>query len=99
HGIQNDSPTAVHVSSRYAAELGRMDPASLDIAGLSSATPFNYQLRLTSDEPSVLTIAGDLLLVDNWERLGGISLPSGTMVGLAQAAPISACWSNWAANN
>ncbi|HEY3108018.1 MAG TPA: PQQ-binding-like beta-propeller repeat protein, partial [Chloroflexota bacterium] len=99
HGIQNDSPTAVHVTTRYDAELGRMDPTSLDVAGLTSPTTFNYQLRLTSDEPAILTVAGDLLLVDNWERLGAISLSSGAMVGIAQAAHESPCYPSLVANN
>jgi hypothetical protein len=84
HGIQNDSPAAVHVTTRYDAEPGRMDPQTLEIAGLRSPDTFAYQFRLTSDEAGVFSLAGDLLLIDNWERLGGIDLASGRLVGIAQ---------------
>ncbi|HEX2988790.1 MAG TPA: PQQ-binding-like beta-propeller repeat protein, partial [Chloroflexota bacterium] len=99
HGIQNDSPVAVHVSSKYDADLGRMDPATLDIAGVTASDPFSYQFRLTSDEPGVVSIAGDLLLVDNWERLGGINLSTGRLASLAQVAANSPCWSSLASND
>lgn len=99
HGIQTDSPTAVHVTTRYDAELGRMDPRSLDIDGLASPDKFSYQFRLTSDEPAVLTAAGDLLLVDSWDRLGGIRLSTGALVGIAQAAHNSLPCNNGLASN
>jgi hypothetical protein len=86
HGIQNDAANAVHVTTRYDAELGRMEPTSLDISGLTNASAFDYQFRLTSDEPAVLSMAGDQLLVDSWERLGGIGLSNGSLVGIAQVA-------------
>ena len=98
HGIQNDGGS-VHVTTKYDAELGKLDPTSLDITGLTSPSTFSYQFRLTSDEPSILTVAGDLLLVDNWERLGGISLSTGALVGLAEVAYSSTCWNGWGANN
>ena len=37
---------------------------------------------MTSDEGGVLTMSGKLLLVDNWERLGGINVNSGQLVGI-----------------
>lgn len=86
HGIQTDSPVAVHVTTRYDAELGRMDPTTLDVTGLASPDQFRYQFRLTSDEPAVLTLAGELLLVDSWERLGGIDLADGSLVAVVQQA-------------
>ena len=98
HGIQTDSAVAVHVTTRYDAELGRMDPSTLDITGLRSPDTFRYQFRLTSDEPGVLTLAGDLLLVDNWDRLGGIRLTDGALVGVAQAAYDSPCYSQLTPN-
>ena len=99
HGIQNDSPVAVHVSSQYDADLGRMDPDSLDITGVTTSGTFNYQYRLTSDEPAGLTVAGDLLLSDNWERLGGVRLTTGALVGIAQVAHESDCFKALAANS
>lgn len=80
HGIQTDSGT-VHVSSAYDAELGKMNLSNLDITGL----PFvqmsgQLQFRMTSDEPAMLTKGGNILLVDNWERLGGINTVSNSLV-------------------
>lgn len=92
HGIQTDSAAGVHVTTRYDAELGVMDPTSLDITGLSTPDTFAYQFRLTSDEPAVLSAVGNLLLVDNWDRLGGIRLTDGALVGVAQAALDSPCY-------
>lgn len=86
HGIQTDSPVVVHVTSRYDAEIGSFDSSTLDVAGLRASEPFGYQFRLTSDEPAILTVAGDLILVDNWERLGGLRPSNGTLVGIAQFA-------------
>ena len=85
HGIQTDGNSG-HVTSRYDAELGRMDPASLDITGLTSADQFGYQFRMTSDEQGIVSVAGNLLLVDSWERLGGVRLSDGALVGIAQVA-------------
>jgi hypothetical protein len=98
HGIQTDGGS-IHVSTRYDAELGRMDPATLDIVGLTSAQPLSGapQFRLTSDEPGNVTFAGDLLLVDNWERLGGIRLSDRSLVGIAQMTHIDSC--NWGPGN
>lgn len=80
HGIQNDGG-AVHVSSRYDAELGRLDLSTRDITGLRHSTypQFSLEFRLTSDEAAALTMAGDLLLVDNWERLGGLNVRTGAL--------------------
>lgn len=83
HGIQTDSASAVHVSTRYDAELGAMSAETLDIAGLGTSSTFSYQFRLTSDESAVVTLAGDTLLVDSWERLGGLNLASGELVHVA----------------
>jgi len=77
-GIQTTGGS-VHVSTRYDAELGLLDIQQLDtIRGLRTAdypaSRYHAEFRLTSDEPAVLTMGGRLLLVDNWERLGGILL-------------------------
>lgn len=77
-GIQTTGGS-IHVSTRYDAELGLLYTNELDrIHGLRTGdypdSRFNYEFRLTSDEPAVLTMGGRLLLVDNWERLGGILL-------------------------
>ena len=81
HGIQNDSGT-VHVSSRYDAELGILNLNTLEITGLTSAEPVSgvAEFRMTSDEPSVLSMSGSILYVDNWERLGGINTSNGDLV-------------------
>lgn len=91
HGIQTDSPVAVHVTTKYDAELGRMNPTTLDIAGLTTPSTFSYQFRLTSDEGAVLTAAGNLLLVDSWERLGGIRLDDRTLIGIADLSQEGDC--------
>jgi len=87
HGIQTDGGSG-HVSSLYDAELGRMDLSTLDITGLraSASTPFNYQFRATSDEPSMLSIGGNLLYIDSWERLGALDLTNGTLIPIANVA-------------
>ena len=99
HGIQTDSAAAVHVATQWDADLGRMDPASLDVVGVTSSVPFNYQFRMTSDEPSVITAAGDLVLVDNWERLGAINLATGDLIPIAQTSHSSPCYAGWTADN
>jgi hypothetical protein len=98
HGIQTDSPVGVHVTTKYDAELGQMDPKTLDIGAVGSgatSAAFGYQFRLTSDEPAVLTMSGNLLLVDSWERLGGINLSNGSLVGIASMSSSGEC--NWGA--
>lgn len=96
NGIQNRSPNAVHVTTRYDAELGRMNLQTFDITGLRTAdypnSKFNYEFRLTSDEPAVLTMGGNLLLIDNWERLGGVQLTSATQGMLAYVGHVSTDW-------
>ena len=96
NGIQNRSPNAVHVTTQYDAELGRMNLQSHDITGLRTAdypnSKFNYEFRLTSDEPAILTMGGNLLLVDNWERLGGVNLTSDTQGTLAYIGHVSTDW-------
>ncbi|MCS6907057.1 MAG: PQQ-binding-like beta-propeller repeat protein [Anaerolineales bacterium] len=81
HGIQTDGG-AVHVTTKYDAELGRMDRNTLDIVGLrqSNYPTYNVEFRATSDEPSLLTMGGDILWVDNWERLGGINVRTGQLI-------------------
>lgn len=81
HGIQTDGGS-VHVSTRYDAELGWLNLSTMDIVGLTSAPSSTYhnQFRLTSDEPSMLSMGGDILYVDNWERLGGINTESGEIL-------------------
>lgn len=85
HGIQTDGGSS-HVTTLYDAELGRMDLATLDITGLTASQPFRYQFRATSDEPSMLSIGGDLLYVDNWERLGALDLQTGALIEVANVA-------------
>lgn len=85
HGIQTDGGSG-HVTTRYDAELGRMDPATLDIVGLTASQAFAYQMRYTSDEPAMLSIGGNLLFVDNWERLGALNLQTGALVAVANVA-------------
>lgn len=79
HGIQTDGGS-VHVTSEYDAELGRMNLVDLSVEGLRASESYNNQFRMTSDEPAVLTMGGNLLLVDNWERLGGLNVQSGSLV-------------------
>jgi hypothetical protein len=82
HGIQTDSIVGVHVTSKYDAELGQMNLSTLDIVGLRQASGqnFGYQFRMTSDEPAMLSMGGDILWVDNWERLGGINVATRQLV-------------------
>ena len=96
-GIQTTSPYAVHVSSRYDAELGLLSTQMLtQIVGLRTGdypqSNFNYEFRLTSDEPAVLTMSGNILLVDNWERLGGISLTNAISGTLVHIGTVSNIW-------
>lgn len=81
HGIQTDGG-AVHVTTRYDAELGRMNRSTLDIIGLRQSNYPNYgaEFRATSDEPTILTMGGNLLWADNWERLGGINISTGQLI-------------------
>jgi len=81
HGIQTDGG-AVHVSSRYDAELGVMNLATFDITGLRQASYPSYsaEFRMTSDEPAMLTMGGNILWVDNWERLGGLDVATGALI-------------------
>jgi outer membrane protein assembly factor BamB len=81
HGIQTDGG-AVHVSSKYDAEVGQLDLSSLDISGLRQAgyPAYEAEFRMTSDEPAMLTMGGNILWVDNWERLGGIDVSTGQLI-------------------
>ncbi len=81
HGIQTDSNT-VHVSTQYDAELGQLDLNTLDITGLRSNAPMSGgpEFRMTSDEPAMLTMGGNILWVDNWERLGGLNVSTGQLL-------------------
>jgi hypothetical protein len=87
HGIQTDSGT-IHVTTHYDAELGKLNPSSLDITGLTSNKPISGQpeFRMTSDEPAVLTMGGAILWVDNWERLGGLNVSSKTLVHIGDVS-------------
>lgn len=80
-GIQTDSGT-VHVTTKYDAELGQMNTTTLDIVGLRSNKPLKGapEFRMTSDEPAMLSMGGSILWVDNWERLGGINVATGSLV-------------------
>ena len=91
-GIQTDSPT-VHVTTKYDAELGSMDMSSLEITGLRGGKiAGQQQWRMTSDEPAMLTVGGNMIWVDNWERVGAMYLGSGTHVhGAAIANPSPGC--------
>lgn len=96
-GIQTTSPNAVHVSSQYDAELGLLNTQQLtQIVGLRTgdypASSFNYEFRLTSDEPAVLTMGGNILFVENWERLGAISLTSAISGSLVHVGNVSNVW-------
>jgi outer membrane protein assembly factor BamB len=91
HGIQTDGGS-VHVSTKYDAELGSMDLDSLDIRGLQTSQKLGnpqLQFRMTSDEPSMLTMGGNILWVDNWERLGGLNVSNGNLI---YAANVSNDW-------
>jgi len=90
HGIQTDNG-AVHVTTRYDAELGVMNLSSLDITGLRNSNSLwnPLKFRMTSDEGGMLTMSGNFLLVDNWERLGGINVSNGQ---LAYVGNVSNDW-------
>jgi hypothetical protein len=82
HGIQTDNGS-VHVTTKYDAELGIMDLSSLDIRGLQASQKLGnpqLQFRMTSDEPAMLTMGGNILWVDNWERLGGVNVSNGNLI-------------------
>ena len=86
HGIQTDSGT-VHVSSRYDAELGSLNLETVDILPLTSNQPLTssgiLEWRMTSDEPYFLTMGGNILFVDNWERLGGLNVETGQNISIS----------------
>lgn len=95
HGIQTDSPVAVHVTTRYDAEVGRLDATARDVTGIPAAAghTFSYQFRLTSDEPAELTMSGRFLLIDNWERLGGLDVSTGQLFHVAAVSNTwPECW-------
>lgn len=83
HGIQTDGG-ATHVATQYDAELGSMNLSTMDITGLKGATKLSGQpqFRMTSDEGAMLTMSGSILLVDNWERLGGINVSNGNLIAI-----------------
>jgi uncharacterized repeat protein (TIGR01451 family) len=87
HGIQQDGGS-VHVTTRYNAALGRMNLNTLDITNLTLAPgeQWNRQYRATSDEPAVLSMAGSMLFVDTWTRLGGIDVGTGQLFEVANVA-------------
>lgn len=97
HGIQTDGGSN-HVTTEYDAELGRMDLGSLDITGLTQSNGVSYQtqFRLTSDEPATLTMGGNILWVDNWERLGGFDTGNGQIL---YAGNVSNVWPECYAGN
>ncbi len=86
HGISMDLST-IHVYTTYDAELGCLNHSTLDITSQTSTIKIGnggIQFRMTSDEPSVLTAGGNILWVDNWERLGGMNVSTNVPVsGLA----------------
>lgn len=95
-GIQTTGGS-VHVSSRYDAELGLMNLQTLnDITGLRTAeypaSRYGVEFRLTSDEPAMMTMGGDILLVDSWERLGGIRLTTPMSGQLVHIGTVSDIW-------
>lgn len=81
HGIQQDGHS-IHVASKYDAAPGILNPQALDVAPLRSSDDYSGspQFRMTSDEPAVLTMGGNTLWVDNWERFGGINVKTGALV-------------------
>jgi hypothetical protein len=96
-GIQTTSPWSVHVASQYDAELGLLSTQQLtQIIGLRTAnypnSSFNYEFRLTSDEPAILTMGGNILLVDSWERLGAVSLTNAISGSLVHIGTVSTIW-------
>jgi uncharacterized repeat protein (TIGR01451 family) len=94
HGIQQDAGS-VHVTTRYDAALGRMDVDTLNVENLALAPGqrWNLQYRATSDEPAMLSMAGSMLFVDNWTRLGGIDVDTGQLFEVANVADRwPECW-------
>ena len=91
-GIQTDTPT-VHVSTQYDAELGSMNLNSLDIAGLKGDKLMGLsEWRMTSDEPAMLTMGGNMLWVDSWERVGAMNVKTGAHAhGAAIGNPAPDC--------
>jgi hypothetical protein len=95
-GIQTTGGS-VHVATQYDAELGLMSTQTLSqIIGLRTAwypqSIYNAEFRLTSDEPAILTMGGNILLVDNWERLGAISLTDAISGSLVHIGNVSNVW-------
>jgi len=95
-GIQTTGGS-VHVGSQYDAELGLLSTQQLtQIIGLRTAqypsSTYNAEFRMTSDEPAILTMGGNILLVDNWERLGGISLTNAISGSLVHIGNVSNIW-------
>ncbi|NQU76857.1 MAG: PQQ-like beta-propeller repeat protein, partial [Planctomycetes bacterium] len=94
HGIQQDAGS-VHVTTLYDAALGRMDLTTLDVTNLTLAPgqQWNLHYRATSDEPAVLSMAGNMLFVDTWTRLGGIDVDTGELFEVANVADDwPECW-------
>jgi len=94
HGIQQDAGS-VHVTTRYDATLGRMDVDTLNLENLTLAPGQRWSLeyRATSDEPAMLSMAGSMLFVDNWTRLGGIDVDTGQLFEVANVADHwPECW-------
>ncbi|NJN18116.1 MAG: PQQ-binding-like beta-propeller repeat protein [Oscillochloris sp.] len=99
-GIQNDSPIAVHIATKYDADMIRLDPQNFTAETILASNEFSYQWRATSDEGAELSLAGDLLLINSWERLGAIDLASGANVGIAQVSHnYPGCGSQCQSNN
>lgn len=94
HGIQHDAGS-VHVTARYDAALGQMNLNTVDIANLTLASgeKWHLQYRATSDEPAMLSMAGSMLFVDTWTRLGGIDVDTGKLFEVASVADSwPECW-------
>lgn len=99
-GVQNDSPVAVHIASKYDADPVTMDPRTLAVQGIGTSNAFGYQWRATSDEDAYFSMAGSQLIISNWERLGMIDLGSRQNIGIAQVAHnFPGCGSQCQANN
>lgn len=99
-GIQNDSPVAVHIASKYDADLASVDPRSLEARNVAASNAFNYEWRATSDEGAQVSLAGSMLLISSWERFGAIDLASGRNIGIAQVSHnYPGCGSQCQANN
>ena len=88
HGIQTDGG-AVHVTTQFDAEIGKLNLTTLDVVAQTASNAYARQWRATSDEAHAITFSSDLLLMDSWERSGGINLSDNAQFPLANVATAS----------